>query len=29
MRIVFDGLELIGIVFVIIFVVSVIRGSRR
>ena len=29
MRIVFDGLELIGAVFVIIYVVAVIKGSRR
>ena len=29
MKIVFDGLELIGAVFVIIYVVAVIKGSRR
>ena len=29
MKIVFDGLELIGAVFVIIYVVAVIKGGRR
>ena len=29
MRIVFNGLELIGAVFVIIYVVALIKGSRR
>ena len=29
MRIVFNGLELIGAVFVIIYVIAVIKGGRR